>query len=80
MGSAQEPIAMSGVESSTVHSIGYDGRRRILAVRYKSGGLYYYKNVPKSIYNSLMGASSKGHFLAMHVRTQYTFVRQPDNT
>lgn len=62
---------MVSVQSSNISSIGYEGTT--LYVRFNSGGLYAYYNVPSSIYSGLMSASSHGSYLASHVKGHYTY-------
>ncbi|MDE7323914.1 MAG: KTSC domain-containing protein, partial [Lachnospiraceae bacterium] len=47
---------MIPVSSSNIASIGYDGST--LHIRFNSGSLYAYYNVPESVYSGLMNASS----------------------
>lgn len=62
---------MIPVSSSNISSIGYEGTT--LYVRFNSGGLYAYYNVPLSVYNGLMSASSHGSYLASHVKGVYRY-------
>lgn len=60
---------MIPVTSSNISSIGYDGST--MHIRFNSGGLYAYHNVPSSVYNGLMGASSKGKYFHAHIKGRY---------
>ena len=62
---------MVPVSSSNISSIGYEGTT--LYVRFNSGGLYAYYNVPQSVYNGLMTASSHGKYLAAHIKGSYRY-------
>lgn len=55
---------MTGVESTNIESVGHDGSD--LFVRFKSGGLYRYPNVPPEIHGEFLkeGVSPGGHFRA----------------
>lgn len=64
-------MQMVPVTSSNIASIGYEGST--LYVRFNSGRLYEYYNVPESVHNSLMSASSKGGYLAAHVKGSYHY-------
>jgi KTSC domain len=60
------------VSSSNVSSIGWeplqDGAHEgTLEVAFKSGHVYQYENVPESVYQALMGASSIGGYLRQAV-------------
>ena len=63
------------VSSSTVRAVGYDEPSQILEVEFKSGGTYQYMNVPKSVYERFMAASSKGKFLAQFIKEKYKTVK-----
>ncbi len=62
---------MISVSSSNIDSIGYEGTT--LYVRFNSGSLYAYYNVPRSIYSGLMSASSHGKYLAAHIKGVYRY-------
>ena len=63
------------VNSSSLSSIGYDRRSRVLEVEYGSGSVYRYRQVPASTYEQLMQAPSKGRFVNQFVREVYPFTR-----
>lgn len=59
------------VSSSNLASVGYqDG---ILEVAFKSGSVYQYTGVPKSVYEALMSAPSHGKFFAAFIRNNYPY-------
>ena len=60
---------MISVNSSDISSIGYDGST--LHIRFHSGGLYAYYNVPSSIYNGLMTAGSHGKYFHANIKGHY---------
>lgn len=57
------------VQSSNISSIGYDNRT--LYVRFHSGGLYAYRNVPASVYRELMCSASKGQYFQAYIKGRY---------
>lgn len=57
------------VNSSNLSAIGYDSGT--LYVRFNSGHLYTYSNVPEFVYKNLMGASSKGSYFAANIKNYY---------
>ncbi|MEW5803885.1 MAG: KTSC domain-containing protein [bacterium] len=59
------------VSSSNILSVGYDRETSILEVKFHSGHLYQYVNVPESVYHALMSASSKGSYLHAHIKDRY---------
>lgn len=64
---------MVHVQSSNIESIGYQSGT--LYVRFHSGGLYAYYNVPESVYQGLLNADSHGHYFAVHVKNTYQYSR-----
>ena len=62
---------MISVSSSNLDSVGYENHT--LYVRFKNGSLYSYSGVPEYVYNELMDASSKGHYLATYVKGHYPY-------
>jgi KTSC domain len=64
------------VESSAISSVGYDPGHEVLEVEFSSGAVYDYFEVPRSVYESLMKASSKGRFLSHRVRDRFPFERR----
>lgn len=62
------------VESSAMLSIGYDDGSETLELEFK-GGVYQYLNVPRSIYEQLVEAPSKGSFFNVYIRPTYPAVR-----
>jgi len=60
------------VESSNLSSVGYDPDRRVLEIEFNSGGIYQYSSVPKSEYDGLMSASSKGSYFVQNIKNNYS--------
>ena len=44
------------MRSSAIRAVGYDGKRRVLAVEFLNGGQYEYLNVPKRVYTGMLAA------------------------
>jgi len=61
------------VSSSNISSVGYDPSTETLEVKFTSGGLYQYFDVPESVYERFMNAYSKGSFFADHIKDRYRF-------
>lgn len=55
------------VKSSNIHSVLYDTFSSILTLEFKNGDIYYYYNVPESIYLDFLNAPSKGKFAHKHI-------------
>lgn len=59
--------------SSVVAHIDYFPETHILRVKFLSGLIYDYKDVPPEVYKSLKIAGSKGRFLNFHIKGKYEF-------
>lgn len=65
----------TSVSSSNIRSVGYDPATKTLEVEFHSGGLYQYHQVPQSIYDGLMAASSHGRYLEQNVKGVYDYTK-----
>jgi len=63
------------VDSSNISSIGYDEESNTLEVEFHSGAVYQYFDVPLNVYQGIIEASSKGQYLAQHIKGYYRFVK-----
>jgi hypothetical protein len=61
------------VSSSNIVSIGYDSTTQVLEVEFKDSSIYEYYGVPAFLHDGLMRASSKGSFLAQHIKGHYRY-------
>lgn len=61
------------VISSHVASVGYDPSTMTLEVEFLSGRVYQYFDVPESLYQGLMSASSVGKFLNQNIKGFYRY-------
>lgn len=62
------------VDSTTMRSVGYQAKGRVLEIEFNSRDVYQYFGVPKSIYRQLLGADSKGHYFNLEIRDSYPYV------
>ncbi len=60
------------VSSSDIASIGYDQNLFILEIEFLSGGIYQYINVPSSIFQGIMSASSHGVYFHQYIKDKYS--------
>ena len=60
-------IEMVPVSSSQVASVGYNEEKKILRVKYVSGGIYDYHDVPARIFDEMLQAESVGKYMHQHV-------------
>ena len=56
------------VSSSNLSSVGYDDTNEILEIEFNNGGIYQYFDVPSSIYEALMNASSHGTYFDRNIK------------
>lgn len=64
-------IAMTGVKSSQIESIGHQGDT--LAVKFKSWGLYHYHGVTAQQFAAMQKADSVGSYLHQHIKPKHKF-------
>jgi hypothetical protein len=62
-------------DSSNIARFKYDDKGRVLTVEFKNGGIYNYYDVPKTIFEQMNGAASKGEFLARNVKGVFRYAR-----
>jgi len=58
------------VESTVIDAIGYS---RVLEIRFESGRIYQYYNVPEEVYNAMLTAPSKGKYFNECIRGNYSY-------
>ena len=63
------------VISTSIASIGYSARQKVLEVEFLHGGVYRYSGVPASEHEALMGAPSKGRHVVQCIKDHYPVVR-----
>lgn len=68
------------VESSNIHSVGYEPVTKVLEVRFrrKKGtgtSLYRYAGVESKMYKKMMQAKSHGKFFHKNIRSKYPYQR-----
>ncbi|WP_268224515.1 KTSC domain-containing protein [Sinomicrobium oceani] len=61
------------VSSSNIASIGYDADSQTLEIEFLNGGIYQYFDVPQSVHEELMNASSHGQYLAQNIKGVYRY-------
>lgn len=63
------------VDSSNLHSVGYDADRKLLEIQFNGGEVYEYYQVPPETYESLMKADSKGRYHHQNIGNMYEYKR-----
>ena len=63
------------VTSSSIASAGYSAEESTVEIEYRNGSVYQYFAVPRGVFESLLGAESKGTFVARRLRGRYPYRR-----
>ncbi|MBN1332065.1 KTSC domain-containing protein [Candidatus Dojkabacteria bacterium] len=61
----------TSVNSSNIASVGYDAGT--LEIEFNSGSIYQYFDVPETVFDEIMEASSHGQYLNRHVKNAYQY-------
>ena len=61
------------LESSLLASADYDARAHVLQLRFRSGATYRYFDVPRTIYEALLTADSKGSFFNSLIKGRFPY-------
>ena len=64
---------MIPVESSNVHSVGYNEKTNEMFVQFLTKSVYKYKEVPKVVYDALFEADSVGCYLNKKIKPNFAF-------
>lgn len=57
--------------SSVIDLVVYDTKLSALAIKFKTGSLWAYLNVPIEVYDELVTAKSAGNYFNNHIRNFY---------
>ena len=63
------------VSSSNIRAVGYDEANSSMHVKFNSGSLYEYRNIPYYIYEGMLSATSVGRYFHSHVKNSFTYVQ-----
>lgn len=66
-------ITEQEVVSSQFKKVKYDSESKILIITFNNDKRYEYKDVPKSIFDSLMSADSLGKFFIAFIKNSFNF-------
>ncbi|MDB9313788.1 lysine--tRNA ligase [Spirulina sp. CS-785/01] len=71
--SIRDVIAFPLLKSSSAvaQSVDYDAEKKILNIEFNNGSVYYYNDVPESVYNELKNAPSLGQYFNQFIRDKY---------
>ena len=64
-------MEMIPVHSSAMRAVGYDPDTRQMKIEFEQGNIYDFCEVPLSVYEQLMNASSKGIYYNEQIRDRY---------
>jgi hypothetical protein len=64
------------MKSSAIASLGYDPKREMLEVEFRSGNVYRYLDVPEEIFQDLLQAKSKGRYFGENIRGRFTSTKE----
>ena len=67
---------MNLVDSSLLHSVGYDPQTKSLFVNFLKGGMYRYDKVPYEVFDDFMAAESAGKFFLTKIKNQYPTTKE----
>jgi biotin carboxylase len=71
-----QTMKLRPIQSSMLSDAGYDEKKHELGVIFKTGGLYIYENVPRSIYTRLMEVHSVGDSVGAYMH-KYVIDKYP---
>ena len=63
------------VDSSNIEMVAYDYGANVLYVRFHTGSVYIYYDVPRDVYTELKNSESVGEYFSEHVRGEYEYER-----
>lgn len=64
-------LRMLNVDSSNIHSVGYEGDSKTLVVRFHSGTVYSYAGVKPAIALAFMEAESHGSYFHTNIKDRF---------
>lgn len=59
--------------STVISTIDYDPATAVLRIRFVSGLIYEYRDVPAEVYTSLKTSKTKGIYFNQHIKGHYPF-------
>jgi hypothetical protein len=60
------------VNSSSIRSVGYDARNRVLEIEFSNGGISQYSGVAEELYRRLMNSPSPGSYFHDNIEESFT--------
>lgn len=59
--------------SAVIAAYSYDAAQATLEIRYHSGKVYHYLNVPEKVFNEMRATMAKGIWFNRHIKGKYSF-------
>jgi len=59
--------------STVIAAFNYYADTQTLRIRFVSGIVYDYKNVPEKVYTAMKASFSKGVYFNLHIKNKYSF-------
>jgi hypothetical protein len=73
---ACQPLSTGlAVQSRLLASVAYEPEQAILQLEFRGGSVYQYSQVPRSTYQALLQAASKGAYFNRHIRNIFPCAR-----
>ncbi len=69
----------AALDSSLLAAARYESKARRLALKFRKGSIYYYLDVPRTVYDSLLAAPPPGAFFVQSIRDEFRFVVVQDS-
>lgn len=66
---------MNKVQSSNLNAVDYNTETKDMLIEFYTGQKYLYKQVPFTVYNELLHASSKGAYFNKNIRNKYVTLK-----
>lgn len=63
------------VASTDLDAIAYEPVKKRFWIRFRSGAIYEYHDVPPVVYDELMAAPSKDGYFSEYIRPEYRYTR-----
>jgi hypothetical protein len=62
--------------STVINSYTYDADKKILQIKFVSGLVYNYIDIPEHVYLAMKDSRAKGIFFNQHIKDKYQFEKQ----
>ncbi|PAL23702.1 KTSC domain-containing protein [Sphingopyxis sp. GW247-27LB] len=65
-------------DSALIDGAAYDDAARVLCLRFREAGCYYYFDVPTALFDGLCAAASAGRYFNAHIKNRFRCERDPE--